>query len=134
MADMPELTPEQIKAALAMAAAHARRARRPMTSKEGATMAHRVQIQRALARMRPVRWPKNDPLVGADVCFILNVTPQSFAQACAAGRLPATLEGRRYYVKQKDLRAYLRSTVEEGKRLGLDIPPAAAATVLRLPR
>lgn len=61
--------------------------RRPMAPSEAATMARRGNLMRALARLRPICWPRGLLSVN-DVAFALNVTRAAVCAAIKAGRLP----------------------------------------------
>ena len=86
--------------------ARVRAHRRPMSPPEGAAMASRGNLQRALARLRPVRWPAG-PLSVTEVAFVLNVTAAAVSAAIAEGRLQAVRVGRRHQVRRADVEALL---------------------------
>jgi excisionase family DNA binding protein len=120
----PARTPEKHDADLHARMTRVRAHRRPMSPSEGARMARRANLKRALERLRPIRWPQN-PLSATEAAFVLNVTPAAISAAIAEGRLQATREGRACQVSRADVQASLASQVREAEALGLAVPDAA---------
>jgi excisionase family DNA binding protein len=83
--------------------------RRPITHADAVLMGKKSAARKMLARLKPRPWPASDPISTHEVMAILGCSLNSVQKRILFGVIPAIRVGRRYWVYQRELKAYIES-------------------------